>query len=114
MAETISMDWRASANTINSLKRAGYTDKQRKRILIEFIKRFGGQQIDNASSRYSKWVMKESAHGITYTKPQAEIDQEEKREQDLKNKSLTGSVVPRETMTNEQALEWYNQQRHVT
>jgi len=58
--ELITPNWRASTKTINTLKAGGWSDEQRKRKLLLFIKRFEGKQIEGASSLYNEWVREET------------------------------------------------------
>lgn len=56
MKELITPNWRASTKTINTLIDGGWSDEQRRRMLIKFIDEHGGKQIEGASSLYNDWV----------------------------------------------------------
>ncbi len=116
MNELITQNWRACDKTINSLKAGKWSDEQRKRILIEFIKRFGGKEIDNPSAKYSKMVRHETPRDA---KPKDTGTKEllEGKRVDLNNKSEQGEQRAKEVkesseaLTQEQAIAEYNRRR---
>lgn len=117
--EMISPNWRASERTIKSLVNAGYTDEQRKRILIKFIKQHGGTEVESASTLYNKWVRFENAHGI---KPNLTVGEalDKKRADDITNRSkdaeeraVEAKKVSGDT-TQDYARAWIDKQRGLT
>ena len=117
--EMISQNWRASARTITSLINAGYTDEQRKRILIKFIKQHGATEVESASTLYNKWVRFENAHGI---KPDLsagdDLDKERakaivNRSKDAHSKAVEAHNVSDGGMTKDEAKAWIDKQRRL-
>ena len=95
MKELITPNWRASKKTINTLIAAGWSDEQRKRMLIAFINEHGGKKIENASSLYNTMVRFETPRNA----PQKPDDTKQlinDRATDLKNKSKDGKQRSRE------------------
>lgn len=113
MNQTIDNNWMPAKRSTDALKKKGYSNKQLNHIRRRFIRRHDNQEIQDASTKYSSMVLASgSGHDIKYVKKQEEIDREEEREEALKNKTK-GSVVPRETMTTEQAIEWIAQRQSI-
>ena len=116
MNELITKDWRACDKTINSLKAGKWSDEQRKRILIEFIKRFGGKEIDNPSAKYSKMVRHETPRDAKPKDTGTEKLLSDKRA-DLSNKSDKGEQRAKEVkesserLTQDQAIVFYNERK---
>ena len=113
MKELIDYGWRPNKKTSNSLLALKYSQEQLNRIGKEFLKRYGGHELDNASSLFKQWVRHEAARGIKYVKPQSEIEQEEKREKDLKNKTK-GSVKQSGSMSKQEVADWIAKRQQVT
>jgi len=64
MKQLITPNWRAHKRTISSLIEGGWSDEQRKRKLLLFIERFGGTEIEGASSLYNRWVREETPRAV--------------------------------------------------
>lgn len=56
MKQLIGQHWRASKKTIDTLIKEGWSDEQRKSILITFINRYLNQEIESPSTKYLNMV----------------------------------------------------------
>jgi len=118
METLIDFKWRPAKKTSTSLENLGYTEEQRKAIGIIFLKRFGGQSIDKASSKFYNMVRSSgSAHktlkpdlsaGEALGKERA--DDIANRSKDAHNKAVESHNVEG-GMTKEQAKVWIDKQR---
>ena len=116
MNELITKDWRACDKTINSLKAGKWSDEQRKRILMVFIERNYGKEIDNPSAKYSKMVRFETPRDAKPKDTGTEKLLSDKRA-DLSNKSEQGEQRAKEVkesserLTQDQAIAFYNERK---
>ena len=116
MNELITKDWRACDKTINSLKAGKWSDEQRKRILIAFIKQFIGKEVENPSAKYSKMVRHETPRDAKPKDTGTEKLLSDKRA-DLNNKSDKGEQRAKEVkesserLTQDQAIAFYNERQ---
>lgn len=118
MNQTITPNWIPSKRSTDALKSRGYSVKQLNHIRRCFIRRHLNKELSDASSQYSAMVKASgSGHDIKHKTPDSEIEQDQKREKDLKNKpdnakeraeevKTTGDV-----MSQEQAIAFYNRGR---
>jgi len=115
MKELIHSNWRPSTKTINTLKAEGWSDEQRKSILITFINRYLNEEIEQASTKYRNMLR---SSGIPHNAPKREIgnaikEREEKRSH-KSPKSLERAKEVKEIdgkMSQEAAIEWLKNQR---
>jgi len=118
MKELIHASWRPSTKTINALKAGGWSDEQRKRILIAFIQdeRYWNKEIEGASTLYNTWVRFETPRDAK-AKPDNAKELIKARAKDLENKSEDGAERAQEAqhqegiMTKQDAIAWYDSRR---
>lgn len=110
----ISFNWRPHKKSSNALLRIGYSQEQINKTGKIFIERFLGQQIDNASTKFTNMVRSSgSAHNI---KPK-EDDTLEKIQESKAHKAENGAELAQEVkdqenvMTKQEAIDWYMSNR---
>lgn len=112
MKELIHSNWRASTKTINTLKKEGWSDEQRKSILITFINRFLNQEIESPSTKYLNMIR---SSGIPHEAKRPETtDAIAEREAKMAQKSPQSVEKCEEVcegsqrkLTQEEAYKWY-------
>jgi len=115
MKQLITPNWRASTKTINGLINGGWSSEQRKRKLLLFIERYGGQKIEGASSKYNSWVREETPRNVKKKETGKALKEVLAKQT---NKSKDGPQRAKEAkeqtkvMTQEQVEEFYNK-RHL-
>ena len=114
MSEMISFNWRPHKKSSNALLSIGYSQEQINKTGKIFIERFLGQQLDNASTKFTNMVRSSgSAHNI---KPKEDTALEEIQKAKA-NKSEHGTERAQETKTQEgvmtkaEAIAWYDSRR---
>lgn len=120
MRELITWNWRASEKTRNTLIKQGWSDEQRKQVLLTFIERYLNQEIEQASTKYFNMV---KSSGIPHNAPKPdraqEIAQDKKRAEDITNKPENASErldelrKQIEPLTDDQAKDWIAMQRNT-
>lgn len=114
MSEMISFNWRPHKKSSNSLLKLGYSQDQINKNGKIFIERFLGQQLENASTKFTNMVRSSgSAHNI---KPK-EDDTLEKIQEAKAHKSENGEERAQEAqqqskvMSKQEAIDWYMSNR---
>ena len=117
MMETINLSWRPATKSSNALKAAGYSQEQLNSIGKSFIERFHGQDLSDASSKFTKMVRSSGSGHNVKAKPNAAKTIMKKRADDIANKSEDGEERAKEVKQNEgamsqaDAISWYNARR---
>ena len=91
MIETINQNWRPHKKSSNALLATGYSQEQLNNIGKQFIERYWGQEMSDASSKFSNMVRSSgSGHNV---KPKASGAKEalKQRKADLETKSENGA-----------------------
>lgn len=114
MKQLITPNWRAHKRTINGLIKDGWSDEQRKRMLIKFINEYGGKEVEDASSLYNKWVRFETPRA----KKEKETGKALKTIMEEKSHGSKDGIKKAQqakhqegTLTKEQAIAWYHDHR---
>lgn len=108
MNQTIDHNWRPHAKTSSSLLNLDYSQEQLNKVGQSFLKEFGGQTIERASTKFYEMVCSScSVHNFKDIKYQKEIEWRKKRKKDFENK-VKGSVKSVSNMTDKEAIEWIN------
>lgn len=115
MNQTIDINWMPDKRSTDALKGKGYSIKQLNHIRRCFIRRNLNKDIPNASTAFSNMVKASGAgEDIKHHKPKSEIEQEKKREVDIKNRSVDAHDkaveaynVDSDKMSNEEAMAFY-------
>lgn len=111
MKQLITPNWRAHKRTINGLINGGWSDEQRKRMLIAFINEHGGKTIEGASSLYNEWVRFETPRDKKEKETGKALKKVLAKQQ---NKSLNGekraqeAKTPTDIMSQAEAIQQYH------
>jgi len=112
--EMISFNWRPHKRSSNALLKLGYSQEQINKTGKIFIERYLGQQLENASTKFTNMVRSSgSGHNI---KPK-EDDTLEKIQEAKAHKSEDGEQRAQETqqqstvMSKAEAIAWYDANR---
>jgi len=122
MSQSIHSEYMPKADTITALKDDGYGRRQIWDLLQLFRKSFSGREFSDIDRKFRDVVRKEPAHNlVSPTKPQSEIDQEDKRALDLANKpdnahdrAVQSHNIDGDNMSKDDALAFYMKSRNET
>jgi len=112
--EMISWNWRPATKSSNALLKIGYSQKQLNDTGKIFIERYLGQQLDNASTKFTNMVRSSgSGHNIKMREDTALQDiQEAKAHKSENGIELAQEVKVQSTvMTKAEAIAWYESNR---
>lgn len=120
MEELIEYSWRPAKRTSSSLIKLGYSQKQLDTIGKVFLQRFGGQTIDNASTKFKNMVRSSgAAHNTPKPDMTAGKELDKQRAKDIANrpkdahdKAEAAKTIDSDKMTDEEAIKFYNRERN--